>query len=899
MTTETLVGPRKVAEFRTQARGTDAVKLSAKLVTALAAIALLVVAVAGVMSNSTSALAETSSATIALDKAWYTAPDTITITVTDADSDTTSAATTTVVYDANTSGAAQFQNFTLLANLGDTNDDGTIDADDFDVEHEVVDGVDLNLTLFVSVQDAGAGFVTIGPRPGADLSAAPLSSGPSETLFISFATDTIETLTDAVTITSTQDSTGLLVSPVEGSASSGGEFEITVTIESGATTSDSNLLVANGDTITVDFTGGTSTDKDQAKVETTGPTIDVISPLDAFTTQDQTPTFTVQISDNESGVDDETIEFEITGVANSFANQEPADTTTAGGVITAEYTATLELVVDNSSGNVTWFVEVKDIAGNSSRTDSDEDTVGDQSHSVKVDQVAPELDTAETGTFWDTSIEEDDKTSAAADDDLNSLVAVFDEAIDGNTVDEADFTVGGITPIAAEVFSGAPEKVFITMAGAFDPDDIPDVEVVGNISDTAGNNTAVGEAVATDGIAPTFTASLSGDLTLDELDLTITANEPISGNVPTIRVSTPDGSDAGLVKNITGIKVTGTEAWEVTIEVAGDNLADGLNAVVITGSDSKGNPASLGSFTADGGKLVDADDVSDLTFTVDTDLASPTFTPADSGTTADSSPFVQVEYTEAVTLTAATFATGDGDAVDILAALNASTADNKLFVLAPGSYPGGASTLDLDSHTVTVSAVDAAGNESEDDDATFDIEERDDFELPLIAGWNLVSLPGAPSDPSINAVITVDEVGTVITFDPTVAGNFLTAVRDSVTGRLSGTLSTIDAQHGYWVNTTSFDPIEVFIPPIPAATLPPTVPVFEGWNLISVVDISGTASAGDGLTAVSTYLGGIDFSKVYRYAALTGTFASISGATTVEVGEGLWVFVNENGTITP
>ena len=148
-------------------------------------------------------------------------------------------------------------------------------------------------------------------------------------------------------------------------------------------------------------------------------------------------------------------------------------------------------------------------------------------------------------------------------------------------------------------------------------------------------------------------------------------------------------------------------------------------------------------------------------------------------------------------------------------------------------------------------------------------------------------------------VITVDDVGTVITFDPTVAGNFLTAVRDSVTGRLSGSLSTIDAQHGYWINTTSFNPIVVFIPPLPAATLPPTVPVFEGWNLISVVDTTGLIDATEGVTGVDSYLAGVDFSKVYRYIALTSTFTALVGGQEVKVGEGLWVFVTADGTITP
>jgi hypothetical protein len=168
----------------------------------------------------------------------------------------------------------------------------------------------------------------------------------------------------------------------------------------------------------------------------------------------------------------------------------------------------------------------------------------------------------------------------------------------------------------------------------------------------------------------------------------------------------------------------------------------------------------------------------------------------------------------------------------------------------------------------------------------------------LIAGWNLVSLPGQPSDPSINAVITGTDVGTVITYDPTVSGNFQTAVRDSSTGRLSGSLSTIDAQHGYWINTTSFDPIKVEIPPIPAATLPPTVPVFAGWNLIPVIDVSGTGAAGSAGPAIDTYLEGVKDTRVYRYAALTGAFTQLNTGDT-KIGEGLWVFVTEDGTITP
>ncbi|MCH7738585.1 MAG: hypothetical protein IIC93_00385, partial [Chloroflexi bacterium] len=103
-------------------------KLSAKLVTALAAIALLVVALAGVVSNSSQTFADVNSdATISLDKAWYTDESLITITVTDPDSDTTALATTTLKYDASKIGVELFQNFTLAADIGDTNGDGVID----------------------------------------------------------------------------------------------------------------------------------------------------------------------------------------------------------------------------------------------------------------------------------------------------------------------------------------------------------------------------------------------------------------------------------------------------------------------------------------------------------------------------------------------------------------------------------------------------------------------------------------------------------------------------------------------------------------------------------------------------------------------------------------------------
>ncbi|MCH8101751.1 MAG: hypothetical protein IIB28_01190, partial [Chloroflexi bacterium] len=327
-------------------------KLSAKLVTALAAIALLVVALAGVVSNSSTALAETSDATISLDKAWYTVPDTITITVTDPDSDTLSATSTTIDFD---NDGAQFQTFTIFPNLGDTDEDGDVDGADFTLTETDVNGdaLDFNASsplsplLFLNPEQLAAGFITIGRLAGVGEGDLPNGAGATTTVFILFSTDTLEELTNQVKVTSTQDPTGFLVSPIEGTEASGGVFEIEVNLVDATSTTE--LFVKNGDTITVTFEAGTSSSKDQAKVETTGPVIDVISPVDGFATQDQTVTFIVQISDNESGVDADTIRFNINGVKESFTDKEPDDTDTIGGVITAEFT-TGQLVLDGQAG---------------------------------------------------------------------------------------------------------------------------------------------------------------------------------------------------------------------------------------------------------------------------------------------------------------------------------------------------------------------------------------------------------------------------------------------------------------------------------------------------------------------------------------------------------------------
>jgi len=864
------------------------VKLSAKLVTALAALALVAVAVAGLIGTSNDVRADVN-ATISLDKSWYTATGAVKVTIQDADRDTSTAATTDFTF--LTGDITQF--FDLDDNLADSNGDGVIDSSDFAIYDVGVSTSTRDVDFAVVQNNSPTGGVFIALI-------GTLTGGTDDNLTIAYDVDTIQQITTGATISSTQDSTGITLTLTETSAGSGGEFSVTVTLA--ATTSTSTLKLANldQDTITASFVddspvSGTSvTVTDAATVETTGPTVDITSPADALKTQERKPSFVVQITDNESGVDQDTILFNIVsnvggaagaGVGNFAAD----DITTSGGIITAEFTPAANLLDSGDSPQqtiVSWNVTVSDIAGNAGQTDSDSDTAGNQDNTLNVDRVAPNIVSATVGTVWDADALAYDATA----DDPTSVVVVFDEDLDASTVSESDFLVAGVTPIAAQVFSDAKDTVQLTLAGALAPDATPSVTVVSALGDSAGNTSSVDSATAVDSLAPTFTATLSVTLTKDTVDITITTDEPIQGNVPVITVHTPGAGTSTVARAITGIKVTGTNTWEVEIDETDDLLADGDQAIEITGSDAAGNAGSLGGS--------DASASSAVTFEVDTALASPTFTPANGTTITNASPFVQVEYAEAVTLTAATFTTGSGTAVDVLAALNASTADNKLFVLSPGSFPGDAAALTLDDHTITVSATDAADNDSDDDSAEFTVDERDDFSLALIAGWNLVSLPGVPADGSINAVITDSDVSTVLTYD-TSSGSFQTSVRDAVSGQLTGSLTTLDGTQGIWVNTTSFDPITVAIPAIAAATLPPTISIAVGWNLIGVIDVSGDIVDGADVAAASVYFSGVEVSKIYGYDALTGAFTAVEADDQVTVGDGLWVFATEAGTVTP
>ena len=290
------------------------------------------------------------------------------------------------------------------------------------------------------------------------------------------------------------------------------------------------------------------------------------------------------------------------------------------------------------------------------------------------------------------------------------------------------------------------------------------------------------------------------------------------------------------------------------------------------------------------------------TFEVDHSAPTITYLPANAATVKVSSPYITVTFDEdeypgdsykTVTLTKAEVTKPDGTVEDIKAKF--VTSDNAEYIWA-------ASNLALGKYTLKISGQDTAGNKITDNTSSFTVAARDLYSISLRPGWNLISLPGDATDSAINTVITDADIDTVISYDPTVAGSWTTAVRNAA-GQLEGTLTNVVAGKGYWVHTSTFDPIKVDIPGLTAgaSTLPPSFSLVAGWNLVSAGTLTLTQTTRD----ADEYFAGLSWSRAYSYSNTSNSFSSIlpdantADDTEISIGQGYWLFLKAAGTLVP
>ena len=176
------------------------------------------------------------------------------------------------------------------------------------------------------------------------------------------------------------------------------------------------------------------------------------------------------------------------------------------------------------------------------------------------------------------------------------------------------------------------------------------------------------------------------------------------------------------------------------------------------------------------------------------------------------------------------------------------------------------------------------------------------YRIPLVTGWNLISIPLVPASTAIGNVLASQIAGENFTavwsyqdgkwFGAQLSGGVLTGVGPNP-------LTTMQDGYGYWIYMTRADNLFVVgsIFRLASAT-PPSYSLSAGWNLIGFKPQPTVASE-----SVGTYLTSIneDYNSngVWIYDNPTGTWMRASASHSIPVGEALWVYVTTPATLRP
>ncbi len=550
--------------------------------------------------------------------------------------------------------------------------------------------------------------------------------------------------------------------------------------------------------------------------------------------------------------------------------------------------------------------------------------------------------------------------------DRSGVMVVFDGPIDSSSVTTDTFAVDLDEDTAATVTDVDVEKnsVFLKLADPLASDATPMVEIAsgGKVEDMAGNETFANEFdqfTLKDGITPQLTVTLSGGsgtgtgsesaekLTKDRITVHVESDELLQGS-PRIIVACSDISwktESGdstishdiddLVANRSGafsdrpsedLATTNPkgETYEYTCgyDADDDNFDDNYQIDDVSSLNRSGttweftwqNPSGArklenGLLTAvvfardrsryeapDGRPLQNWGSAS-AEFKLDTELKSPTadgggdLQPADGDMVKESRPFVLIEFAESTTVTLESVELDDVEIKDEFE----RPQDNR-FVYWPVSIAQG-------DHEVEVEATDGAGNEVFFEYG-FEVADRGDFLINLLAGWNAISVPADPVDTAIGAVFTDPSVDTVIGWDT--QGWRIAVRRDGVweSNQKYAALNEIRARYGYWVKSRSFvrqpvalrGPISRTDGGNPGLISIETVP---GWNFVGVIDqdgdqteddFSNSLQGSDGqLVTANDYLGK-NYVRAYTWDATFSRFDVVRPIDAMKIGSGLWVY---------
>jgi hypothetical protein len=170
-------------------------------------------------------------------------------------------------------------------------------------------------------------------------------------------------------------------------------------------------------------------------------------------------------------------------------------------------------------------------------------------------------------------------------------------------------------------------------------------------------------------------------------------------------------------------------------------------------------------------------------------------------------------------------------------------------------------------------------------------------EVPLVGGWNLVSLHVVPISSDIKSVLgpllTAGEVTSVWTYAST--GKAMAWQYFTPTGK--STLKTMADGNGYWIYMTVPDTLLVGGYVIAPGSVPPSYSLVTGWNLVGFKPQPTVANetAGAYLTSIN---GAYDRNSVWIYENLGGNWIRATDSTWLRPGQAMWIYVTSTTATT-
>ena len=485
--------------------------------------------------------------------------------------------------------------------------------------------------------------------------------------------------------------------------------------------------------------------------------------------------------------------------------------------------------------------------------------------------------------------------------------------------------------INGEVIEDTRTRIYLQLARELKADETPDIALFGGvIHDLAGNSNVTEDIDDTrDGIAPRFTVTVTAtaqDRSIanarGEYIVDVRADEDLRRRpvvyftgLTAVEGVDEDGEDTGEYLYSIGDDIqTGSslaaqaddDHWAGTYPASGLTGLGELFGLVVYGFDYEDNIGESGGWTPDRhqrtpnvgpplqGNELDLTEMDEagVLLEIDEEFNSDeapvhAVTPRHrhrAGETESSNPFLSIQFMVEEDEYAVCPSDGCGDGEDndnpdaefsdsharvniTEITLNGRDAMSMLSRVTAGRFALVASGLELGRYEVEYTAVDDAGNEK-DFEFVFSVVERIPYELSVSPGWNLISFPGTPSDPSLGGVMPSGSVSPVLAYQN---GDWLTAV-ENADGEWAGNLTQFEAGFGYWVFATIFADISPLIAEPEQTSTLPSVRVDHGWNLLGVIDIfqnpAGTPPGANGDGEADDYFGSIPWRIAYTYDTL-------------------------------